>query len=70
MSMIKQLMEVNADFDQQVEDLIDQAQEHNDYEEAIQSINMKDGDRAMKKILSGLTADAALAKSALQTLGA
>ena len=63
-------MEVNAEFDQQVEDLLDKAQEHTDYEEAIQSINMKDGSRVMKKILSGLTAEADLVKAALQKLGA
>jgi len=70
MSMIKRLMEMNAEYEQQVEDLIDKAQDHNDYEEAIQSINMKEGNRVMKKILSGLTKDEKLIAAALSNLGA
>jgi hypothetical protein len=70
MSMIKQLMEVNAEFDQQVDDLIDKAQEHTDYEEAIQSINLKKDKKLMKKILSGLSKDTKLIAGAMSNLGA
>ena len=67
---LEELNEMNADFEQQVDDLIDQAQKHTDYEEAIQSINFKEGAEVMKKILSGLTDDAKLIAAALKQLGA
>jgi len=68
--MIKQLLEMNAEFDDQVEVLIDKAQEHKDYEQAITSINMKDGKALMKKILSGLTDEQTFVSAALSKLGA
>jgi len=69
MSMIKQLMEMNAELEDQANNLIDKAQEHEDYEQAITSINMKEGNKLMKKILSGLTDDQKLITAALRILG-
>ena len=70
MSMIKQLMEMNAELEDQVNDLIDKAQKHEKYEQAVTSINFKEGAAVMKKILSGLTDDEQLIAATLKHLGA
>ena len=62
-------MEINAELEQQVDDLVDKAQEHKNYEQAITSINFKEGSALMKKILTGLTDDKELVAAALRSLG-
>jgi len=63
--MIKHLMEMNAEWEDQVEDLVDAAKEHENFETAMTSINMSKNARSMKRIISTLTDDEKLAKHAL-----
>lgn len=67
--MIKAYMEARDNLEEQVDDLIDKAQEHPNYEQAIMSINFKEGSRRMRKILSSITANEELVHAALKSVG-
>jgi hypothetical protein len=58
-------MEMNMDFQDRVEDLVDKAKEHKNFEQAVTSINMGKNSRPMKNIISQLSDDENLVKHAL-----
>jgi len=65
MSFIKHLMEMNEDREDEIDDLIDQAKQHDNWEVAIQQINMRKNHLAMRRIFSALVDDEKLIVDAL-----
>jgi len=58
-------MEMNEDREDEIDDLIDQAKQHDNWEVAIQQINMRKNHLAMRRIFSALVDDEKLIVDAL-----